>query len=144
MKKLSLAIVSPYPPSKGTLNEYAYHLVNHFKNKDEISEIVILSDRLPEGQSFPEIEGKVKVTVMEAWDFNNFTNCLSIRKAIQKIKPDVVLFNIQFLSFGDNKVAATLGLLTPLLVKLSGTPTVSLLHNILETVDLKSSGTFIF
>ena len=53
MKKLKIALVTPYPPSKGTLNEYAYHLVQQFKLKDEVGEIVLITDRLPEGASFP-------------------------------------------------------------------------------------------
>jgi glycosyltransferase involved in cell wall biosynthesis len=51
-----------------------------------------------------------------------------------------VLFNIQFASFGSGKVSGALGLLTPALVKLAGYPTIVLLHNIMETVDLKSAG----
>ena len=137
---MKLAIISPYPPSKGTLNEYAHHLVNYFKDKDEITELTILSDRLPDGESFPTIEGKMKIECIQAWDFNSWTNALKIRKALKRINPDVAFFNIQFLSFGDGKIPATLGLLTPLLCKWSGIPSLVLLHNIMETVDLKSAG----
>ena len=59
---------------------------------------------------------------------------------VRRTKPDVVLFNIQFASFGDHKIPATLGLLTPALLRLWGVPTVVLLHNIMETVDLKNAG----
>ncbi len=141
MRKLKLAIVSPYPPSKGTLNEYAHHLINHFKEKkDELQEIIILSDTLPEGQEYFKVDGSVKVRVLEVWKFNSWTNALKIRKVLKKEKPDVVFYNIQFLSFGDGKIPATLGLLTPLLSKWSGIPSLVLLHNIMETVDLKSAG----
>ncbi len=140
MKKIKLAIVSPYPPSKGTLNEYAFHLVKHFKEKEELKEIVILSDQLPEGEQFPEIQGKVPVRFLQNWTFNSWSNPLKIRKALKQIKPDIVLYNIQFLSFGDGKVPATLGLLAPLMSRWSGVPSVVLLHNIMETVDLSSAG----
>jgi hypothetical protein len=59
---------------------------------------------------------------------------------VQQTKPDVVLFNIQFASFGDRKIPATLGLLTPAVLRLFGVRTVVLLHNIMETVDLKNAG----
>jgi len=140
MKKIKLAIVSPFPPSKGTLNEYAHHLINYFKDKVELEEVIILSDTLPEGQEYYKVDGKVPVRVIENWKFNSWTNALKIRSMLKKLKPDVVLYNIQFLSFGDGKIPATLGLLTPLLTKLSGIPSVVLLHNIMETVDLKSAG----
>ena len=38
---MKLAIVTAYPPSKVTLNEYAYHLVKQFiKNKD-VTELIL-------------------------------------------------------------------------------------------------------
>ena len=42
---MKLAIVTAYPPSKVTLNEYAYHLVKHFRQKDNVTEIVLLTDK---------------------------------------------------------------------------------------------------
>ena len=140
MKKLRIAIVSPYPPSKGTLNEYAYHLVNNMRNNEEIDEITIISDVLPEGEEFIPEEGTVKINFKQAWKFNKLSNLFSIRKAVKEVAPDVVFYNLQFLSFGDKKIPATLGLLTPLLTKLSGIPSVVLLHNIIETVDYSSAG----
>ena len=140
MKKLKIAIVTPYPPSKGTLNEYAYHLVNNMKNNRDIEEIVIISDKLPQGEEFTPELGSVKVSFKQVWKFNKLTNLFAIRKAVKEVNPDVVFYNLQFLSFGDKKIAATLGLLTPLLTKLSGFPSIVLLHNIIETVDYSSAG----
>ncbi len=140
MKKIKLAIVSPYPPSKGTLNEYAYHLVESFKNKESIEELIIITDTLPEGEEYPKFVGNAKLTIHQVWNFNSIWNVLKIRKALVTLKADLVLYNIQFLSFGDKKIPAALGLLTPLVSRLSGIPSVVLLHNIMETVDLKSAG----
>jgi len=137
---MKLAIVTPYPPSKVTLNEYAYHLVEQFKIKEDISEIVILSDDLPTGETYPTVEGGCPVSIKTCWSFNSFNNLFSIRKAIKSAKPDLVLYNIQFLSFGDSKIAATLGLLSPMVTRMSGIPSVALLHNIIETVDYESAG----
>ena len=138
--KLKIAIVSPFPPSKGTLNEYAFHLVEQMKNKEEIGEIVILSDQLPEGVSYPEIISDIKITIQPCWAFNAYGNAWKIRNAIKACSPDVVFYNIQFLSFGDKKIPATLGLLSPLMTRIEGTPSVVLLHNIIETVDYASAG----
>ena len=140
MKKLKLAIVTPYPPSKGTLNEYAYHLVQNMKNNKDIEEIVIISDKLPLDEEFQVEDGSVKVSFKQVWEFNKLTNFWKIRKAVKEVQPDLVLYNLQFLSFGDKKIPATLGLLTPLLTKLAGVPSIVLLHNIIETVDYSSAG----
>ncbi|MFN3136147.1 MAG: glycosyltransferase [Allomuricauda sp.] len=137
---MKLAIVTAYPPSKVTLTEYGYHLVKHFRLQEEVSEIVLLTDHTeaPKDLSFEE-EG-CPITVKECWNFNNLKNIYRVAKAIRKEKPDAVLFNLQFLKFGDKKVPAALGLLLPFVCKMMRIPTISLLHNILEQVDLENAG----
>ena len=137
---MKIAIVSPYPPSKGTLNEYAFHLVEQFKEKEEVEEIFLITDKLPSGQEYPSSLDSTKIKTIEAWEFNAPTNMFKIRSAVKELKPDIVLYNIQFLSFGDKKVPGALGLITPLLTKWAGVPSMVLLHNIIETVDLDSAG----
>jgi len=137
---MKLAIVSPYPPSKGTLNEYAFHLVQNLKLKSEIDEIIILTDTINETYPEEEPHGNCKITIDPCWTFNSLFNFLKIRSAVKKHKADIVLFNIQFLSFGDSKIAGAVGLLTPVFTRIMGTPSVSLLHNITETVDYESAG----
>lgn len=139
-KALRIAVVSPYPPSKGTLNEYAFHLVEQFKKKSEIKEIHLITDILPNGEHYSAGDRPFNVHLHPVWSFNDKNTVLKIRKSIKSINPDVVLYNLQFLSFGDNKIAATLGLLSPLISKLEGTPSIVLLHNIIETVDYNSAG----
>lgn len=137
---MKLAIVTAYPPSKVTLNEYAYHLVKHFRQKDEITEIVLLTDKTEGSKDISFTEDGCKITVKECWKFNSYFNCINVTKAINKICPDAVLFNLQFMKFGDKKVAAALGLMLPLICKIKKIPNVVLLHNILEEVDLGSAG----
>lgn len=137
MKKLNLAIVSPFPPSKGTLNEYAFHLVKHLNQKPEIENLYILSDEIEE--EYPKtINGKEEI--IACWKFNSYKNIFKIVKAAKSCKADIVLFNLQFLSFGDKKIPAALGLMIPYVLKLMGVSTVVLLHNITETVDYESAG----
>ena len=137
---MKLAIVTAYPPSKVTLTEYGYHLVKHFRIQNEVSEIVLITDKTEKDKDL-NFEGEgCKISVKECWNFNSYTNLLSISKTITETKPDAVLFNLQFLKFGDKKIPAALGLLLPLTCKLKGIPTISLLHNIMEQVDLKNAG----
>ncbi|WP_047244946.1 glycosyltransferase [Maribacter thermophilus] len=137
---MRLAIVTAYPPSKVTLTEYGYHLVKHFRLQKEVTEIILITDRT-EGGKDVDFEGDgCRITVKECWDFNNYTNLIKINKVISDTKPDAVFFNLQFLKFGDKKIPAALGLLLPFICKLKGIPTISLLHNILEQVDLENAG----
>jgi len=143
-QKLKIAIVTTHPPGSGSLNEYAYHFVRYLRLKSDVGEVVLLTDQLPAGESYAEVTapvaGSAPVTAVSCWRFDDPTNPWRILKAVRQCQPDVVLFNIQFASFGAGKVAAALGLMTPALLKMMGFPTIVLLHNIMETVDLKSAG----
>jgi glycosyltransferase involved in cell wall biosynthesis len=137
---MKLAIVTAYPPSKVTLTEYGYHLVKHFRLQEEVSEIILITDKT-EGEKDLSFDGDgCKITVKECWSFNSYKNLLGITNVISETKPDAILFNLQFLKFGDKKIPAAMGLMLPLICKLKGIPTISLLHNILEQVDLENAG----
>ena len=137
---MKLAIVTAYPPSKVTLNEYAYHLVKQFRQKEDVTELILLIDRTEGEKDIEFKEFGCKVTVKECWSFNSYKNLFSVTKAISNTQPDAVLFNLQFMKFGDKKIAAALGLMLPLVCKLKKIPNIVLLHNILEEVDLGSAG----
>ena len=137
---MKLAIVTAYPPSKVTLNEYAYHLVKHFRQNEEVTELILLTDKTDEPKDVDFTEDGCKITIKECWEFNSYGNITSVTSAISNIKPDAVLFNLQFMKFGDKKVAAALGLMLPLVCKMKKIPSIVLLHNILEEVDLGSAG----
>ncbi len=137
---MKLAIVTAFPPSKVTLNEYGYHLVKHFSQKEEISEIVMVTDHTIDPKQLDFETNNCKITVRESWSFNSYKNVFSIYKTVRTEKPDAILFNLQFMKFGDKKVPATLGLMLPMLFRMKGIPTITLLHNIMETVDLSSAG----
>lgn len=137
---MKLALVTAFPPSKVTLNEYAYYLVKAFRKHNEIEELILLTDA-PEADvnMHLDIEG-CKVTVKPCWSFNSYFNVQSVLRAIRQTVPDGVLFNLQFMKFGDKKIPAALGLLLPGICKLMGIPSVVLLHNIMEQVDLDQAG----
>ncbi len=141
MKSIKVAIVSPYPPSMGTLNEYAYHMVKQMKTKRDISEIIILTDEIDD--AYPEQieeQGTCKITIKPCWKFNQFGTTFRLIKALRECQADIVLYNIQFLSFGDKKLQAAVGLLAPVVSRIMGIPSVVLLHNITEAVDYESAG----
>jgi glycosyltransferase involved in cell wall biosynthesis len=137
---MKLAIVTAYPPSKVTLNEYAYHLVKQFRQKETVTELILLTDKTEGAKDLEFTEAGCKITVKECWAFNSYKNIFSVTKAINETNPDAVLFNLQFMKFGDKKIPAALGLMLPLVCKFKRIPNIVLLHNILEEVDLGSAG----
>lgn len=137
---MKLAIVTAYPPSKITLNEYAYHLVKHFRQKEELKELILLTDKTTGEKDISFTENGCKITIKECWSFNSYFNLMTVNKAINTTKPDAVFFNLQFMKFGDKKLPAALGLLLPWLCKIKSIPSIVLLHNIMEQVDLEGAG----
>jgi glycosyltransferase involved in cell wall biosynthesis len=137
---MRIAIITTHPPSKNTLNEYGYHMIKAFRLKSEVAELILLVEELADNLQYAFEDDGSPVTVETCWKFGDATNAARILAAVRKHQPDVVLFNIQFASFGPDKATAALGLLAPSLVKAAGYPTIVLLHNIMETVNLESAG----
>jgi glycosyltransferase involved in cell wall biosynthesis len=136
---MKVAIITSFPPSRVTLNEYGYHLVKNFVQNQEVSELLLITDKTKEPKQL-DFDSSYKVNVKDCWSFNSYLNFFSIIKTVLKEKPDAVLFNLQFVKFGDKKIPAAMGLLIPMFLKLFRFTTVVLLHNILEQVDLESAG----
>ncbi|HND50150.1 MAG TPA: hypothetical protein PLL95_16405, partial [Anaerolineales bacterium] len=79
---MRIAIVTTHPPSKGSLNEYAYHFIRFLKTKVEtVKEVVLLLDELPEGQEYSSEQNPAQVPVrsVPCWKFNAMDNVLRIR-----------------------------------------------------------------
>ncbi len=136
---MKIAFVSPYPPSQVTLNEYGYHLIRSFVGKPDVEKIYVLTNHLADNTQYKkyEMEG---INLIPCWKFNSWFSFLKIRKTLKKLKPDVVIMNLQFMTFGEGKIPAALGLLTPWTCKLLGIPSIIILHNITETVKLDTIG----
>ncbi len=136
---MKIAFISPYPPSKVTLNEYGYHLIRSFIGKPSVDEIIVLTNDLEDNDAYKKYDVP-GIEIIPCWKFNSPLAVLQIRKKLKQLKPDVVILNIQFMSFGEGKIPAALGLLSPLMCKKLGIPSISLLHNITETVKLDTIG----
>ena len=105
---MKLAIVTAYPPSKVTLNEYAYHLVKQFRQKEDITELVLLTDTTEGKKDIEFTEAGCKITIKACWTFNSYMNIFNVTKAINQQQPDAVLFNLQFMKFVRSLVRLTL------------------------------------
>ena len=131
---MKICLVTTFPPSQGGLSEYGLHLAEELRRNPLLS-LTVLADKISPAQ--PELEG---FSVQRCWSFDDPTSSFRILQAIAKIKPDVVWFNLLFSTFGRNPLNAFLGLLSPLLTRLSGRYTHVTLHHLMDTVDLKDAG----
>lgn len=148
---MKICLVGAFPPSGRQLNEYAFHIARELRRHEDI-ELTILSDELTQCEfatdehgnpipvhQLPELPG---YNVVRCWKFGSLDNPRRLLKAIRKINPDVVWFNLVFSSFAtpENPVSAFAGLSTPALVRAAGYFTHITLHHILEHVDFGAAG----
>ena len=126
-------VVTALPPSDTTLNEYGFHLTRHLSALDGVDEVVAFHED-GEAHTPPGVRG------VASWKFNSLTNAVRLVRTLRRERPDAVLFNVHFTAFGNKKVPAALGLFTPLLARMAGVPSVVLLHNLVDTVDLQAAG----
>jgi glycosyltransferase involved in cell wall biosynthesis len=131
---MKICLVTTFPPSQGGLSEYGLHIARELRT-DPFLSLTILADKTASPQ--PELEG---FSVLRCWSFDDPTSSIRILRAINKLKPDVVWFNLLFSTFGRNPLIAFSGLLTPLLARLTGRYTHVTLHHLMDTVDLKDAG----
>lgn len=131
---MKICLVTTFPPSQGGLSEYGLHIAEELRRNRFLS-LTILADKISPAQ--PELDG---FSVRRCWSFDDPTSAMRLLQTISKLKPDVVWFNLLFSTFGRNPINAFLGLLTPLLARLSGRYTHVTLHHLMDTVDLKDAG----
>jgi len=133
----TLAIVTAFPPSAGSLNEYGFHLVNAFAARTDIEKIIVIADKY-EGTT-PELDLGPKVEVRRVWRFNSPFAGLHILRALKNCKAEGALYNLQTASFGDSEIPAALGLLTPVISQKISMPSGVIMHNLVEAVDLSKT-----
>jgi len=131
---MKICLVTTFPPSQGGLSEYGLHIAQELRRNPFLS-LTILADELE--TPAPELDG---YSVKRCWSFDDPANSMRLMKVIRQLKPDVVWFNLLFSTFGRNPLNAFLGLLTPLLARVSGRYTHVTLHHLMDTVDLKDAG----
>lgn len=136
---MNIAIVSPYPPSLGTLNEYAFHLVKSFLQNEKIENIYILTNHLDDDTLYEKINIP-GLHILPCWHFDSIRTSYDIKKTIAQLKVEAVIYNLQFMTFGERKIPAALGLLSPWITRMQGYKSVVILHNIVEAVKLDTIG----
>lgn len=133
----TIAIVTAFPPSAGSLNEYGLHLVNAFAARADIEKIIVVADE-DEGED-PELNLGPKVEVRRSWRFNDPLAGFHILRALKSSQAEGAIYNLQTASFGDSEIPAALGLLTPTVSQKTGLPSGVIMHNLVEAVDLSKT-----
>src|SRR5579864_3923202 len=130
---LRICLVTCFPPSRGDLNEYGFHLASALRDNADV-ELVLLADEMNAGQ---ELEG---FNIERCWRFDSLLTSARLVRTIRKLNPDVVWFNMGFSTFARGPLAAFLSITGPALTRLVGFYTHVTLHTIFERINLKDAG----
>ena len=146
---MRICLVTAFPPSGRQLNEYAFYIAREMQRNPTI-DLTVLADELTDydfatdakGNRLgvqPELPG---FSVVRCWKFSKLATPLHLLRAVRKIQPDVVWFNLIFSTFAtpEHPVAAFAGLCAPALTRAFGYYTHVTLHHILEHVDFAGAG----
>ncbi len=148
---MRICLVATFPPSGRQLNEYAYYIARELQRSRNV-ELIVLADELTDYDFATDEAGHpLKIdprselpdfNVVRCWKFGSLSNPLRLLRSIQKLKPDVVWFNLVFSSFAtpENPVAAFAGLSAPALIRAAGFYTHITLHHVIEHVDFSAAG----
>ncbi|MFJ4037521.1 glycosyltransferase [Microbacterium sp. NPDC090007] len=135
-RRLRIGVVTAFPPGRNSLNEYGFHLVRHLSRLEEVSDVVVYADQTEMGAPAP----LDRVTFVPSWTFNDLLTVPRITRAIRRTRPDAVILNLQFATFGDRRVPGALGLLLPAILRMRHLPTLVILHNLADNVDMRDAG----
>ena len=105
---MKICLVATFPPSGRQLNEYAFHIARELHRHPEV-ELTILADELANYEFATDKDGRPLdvenqeelsgFNVIRCWRFGSVMNPMRLLKAIRKLKPDVVWYNLVFSSF---------------------------------------------
>ncbi|MEM2498346.1 MAG: glycosyltransferase [Candidatus Nezhaarchaeales archaeon] len=130
-----LVFVSALPPDKGRLSEYADAVLREIEGSMNLTVEVFTDASAP---SFGRILPR------PIWRPNNALSVIKLWLAIIKSKTRLFHFNLHMAVFGRGRLPNLLGLLSPLIARLSGKKVMVTLHNLpaamkLESIRLKTS-----
>jgi len=131
---MKICLVTAFPPSRGGLSEYGFHIARELERNPLLS-VTVLADHVPDVP-----HGKEESSVLRCWNFNDRKSAGKILQAVRDINPDIVWFNLLFTTFGHDPLAALRGLALPLQTRLSGFYTHVTLHHLMDFIDLEGAG----
>ena len=127
---MHLAVVTNYYPDGRPLSEYGYHLVRGLRESGPENKTTVLAGS-------PGLNGDGTI---RAWPYQDLRVAHQVLRAVDQLKPDGVMFNICFTSWGSNHFNNFSGLLSPWIIRRAGYPVIALLHHLPQTIDVSKAG----
>lgn len=131
--RLKVCLVTCFPPSRGDLNEYGFHLASALREHADIELLVLADKTAADGEP-------TDFRVERCWSFNSLLTPARLWRAIRKANPDVVWFNMGFSTFAREPLPAFLSITGPAISRISGFYTHVTLHTLFERINLRDAG----
>lgn len=133
---MHLVIVSPFPPTITGIGQYGYHVTRALANNGAFSRITVLAGASSNSTSHPNHLGNTEIDY--CWHPDQLKARPAILSGLKRLNPDLVWFNLGASIFGKSPLANLSGLLTPMLARQMGFPTVVTLHELAALTDLRA------
>jgi glycosyltransferase involved in cell wall biosynthesis len=130
-----LVIVTPLPPAKSSIGQYGYYLAQALACTNSFGQITILAQR---EAGTKEVDLSPPMRVERIWKRDRPDSSLRIIRRLRQLKPDLVWYNLGASIFGKNLLSNVSGLLCPFLTRRISIPTVVTMHEMVESIDLKT------
>ena len=130
---MHLVIVSPFPPEVTGVGQYGYYITRALAKLGCFSRITVLAGSSSNGEKVNHL-GLTEVEY--CWEPGQLNARQTILSRVRRLSPDLVWFNLRMGMFGESPLLSVSGLLSPMLVRWMGYPTVVTFHEMVELSDL--------
>lgn len=132
---MHLAIVGPYPPNITGISQYGYHVSRSLAQSGQFTRISVIAD-VPSIKQSVDVASPIRIE--RVWQPNQLKTGWQIVRRLQRLKPDLVWFNLDVSAFGRSPLANLSGFFSPVGAHALGLPTVVTLHELVELADLRT------
>jgi glycosyltransferase involved in cell wall biosynthesis len=131
---MHLVIVSPFPPTITGIGQYGYHITRALANSGSFSRITVLAGADADGEA-PDHLGSTEIEY--CWKPGQFNARQAILARLNELSPDLVWFNLRMGMFGESPWLSISNLITPMIARWLGYPTVVTFHEMIEQSDFR-------
>ena len=129
---MHLVIVTPFPPAITGIGQYGYHVTRALAMSGAFERVTVLAGSQVNGIT-PKPLGLTEIEY--CWEPGQYNAQQTILSRVKRLNPDLVWFNLRVGMFGESPWMSVSGLLTPMLTRWMGYPTVVTFHEMVELSD---------
>jgi glycosyltransferase involved in cell wall biosynthesis len=132
---MHLVAVSPFPPTITGIGQYGYHVIRTLAEAKSFSRLTVLAGAKTAGTSLLNSDS---TEIDYCWVPDELKARQVILSRLKRLNPDLVWFNLGASVFGKSPLSNLSGMLTPMMTRRMGYPTIVTLHELIALADLRA------